>query len=281
MRFDHIAGRAGAARNDGRVAPGKRVEEARFPRIGRASDNHPDTLPQELRSLRGIERFRHRRGQCSRFFANRRRRCRDHGIVVGEVDGGFRMGEQADDLAAPGLDRPAHGAEGLAQGGAALLRCPGGDEIGEALRRDEIEFAVTKSTQGELARLRQSQSVDAAKGSQHGGCHGDTSMDVELRAVLAGETRRTGHPNEKAPIEILACRRIGEPAECGRSRRRQRPCDRLGRLGRRGVRSAGSPRRPRHQDRKLERKSCLASSFRTRIDPSRLMAPGARRMIAP
>ena len=101
-------------------------------------------------------------------------------------------------------------AERLARLGARL----GIDEIGQTLRRGEVQTAIQERPPGELARLRRPQPRQIGQRREERSADRAATVDLELQHVLAGEARGRREPEHEAAIEHLASRR-GPRANAG------------------------------------------------------------------
>ena len=95
-----------------------------------------------------------------------------------------------------------------------LRFCFCGNQVGQALRLSEVNLAHHEGAAGEFPGLRHSQAANSSKRSQTGGhgCH--AAVQVQLGAVLAGETVRRREKQCQTLIQHCAVRRSNETEFC-------------------------------------------------------------------
>ena len=152
--------------------------------------------------------------------ARERRRVLDLGeVLVGEIDRGFGVREQAAKLLGPAAIERAQLALELAQGLAALGFGFGIDEIGDGFGLEEVHAAVEEGAAGELAGLGRA----GAEGDEGFGDlldDGVAAVEEKLRAILAGIGRGRGKPEDEGVVERFAAW-AAEAAEACAARRRE------------------------------------------------------------
>ncbi len=266
--LDDVAGRAGVGRGDRRLAPRDAVQEARLAGIGRADDRHRDAVAQALAAPAVGEVPADVAGECCDVdedaVLDRRRQ-----VLVGEVDRGFEMGEDAGQALRPIAIEAAELAVELAQGLTALRFGLGRRKVGDPLGLGEVELAVLKRAAGEFAGFGEPQ-PEAAERTDDRGKHGAAAVQVEFGDVLAGKARRCGKPQDESVVERVAGRR-GRRAGGGApsARRREAAGQRSDRPRRRRAGEAqdgdggASGRRRRGEDGVRAREHLLAPLART------------------
>ena len=220
MDLDHVPGGARRVRDDGRVAPGQQVEQARLSRVGRTDDDEVDPVAQafpapvvaEMAGDLGLElpdrpprRLIDARGQ----------------VFVGKVDGGLDVGQGAEKALAPGFVEPPQLPLQLAQGLAPLGLGLGVDQIGEALGRGQVELPVLEGAAGEFAGLGRPQPRAPAQGVEHRRHHDGAAVQVQLRHVLAGIAGRPRKPQHQTLVQCLPVGGVADTHEGGPPGRRR------------------------------------------------------------
>jgi hypothetical protein len=147
------------------------------------------------------------------------------------------MRKQTDQPLAPAIVKAAEVALHLPHRLTPLGLCLGIDQVGDRLRRGEVELVVFERPPGELAGLGRPQGLNRRQRLQHPGDDGPSAVDVKLHHILPGETRRPGKPQRQPDIDRLALiivdanarrpsrRRINEARKPRQRRRRRRPGD--------------------------------------------------------
>ena len=227
MDLDHIAGRPGLIRDDGRIPLGQCVEQRRLPRIRRPGNHHPDPVAQNLAAaipqmhLHGRDQRHHDR---PRHLAGLLR----HILFVGEVQTGLHEALHLQKLGAPTLietpQRPFRLSQGLT-GLGLRFSC---DKIRQALNLGQVEFPVLERPPGELPRLGKTRAADFQNPVDHSLDHGAAAMDLKLGHVLASEAGRGRKPQHEAPVDPANSPQ-SRPAGIGHAARhglQDRPCHR-------------------------------------------------------
>ena len=209
MHLDHVARRAGGLRHDGGVAPRQKVEQRGFAGIGRADDGDAQPLAQP-RAAPVVEM---RRSICGFELDDLPGDARADAVgqvLVGKIDRGFEMGQRAQAERAPVLVEPVQCALHLRQRLAPLLSGFGGDQVGDALGRGEVELAVLEGAAGEFAGLGEAAEAELGEGIEQGAHHGATAVAVQLDHGLAGLGVRRLEPHDQAAVDLLAAQRIDQ-----------------------------------------------------------------------
>ncbi len=148
--LQRIPRRARNRGDDRDVAPGQRVEQARLAGIGRAGQDHDETLAHPLAHREAAERLaqgeQHRLGDIQRLVLQRTRDV----ALIGKVDLRRQQGHRLQQLRAPLLRQRAERAVHLPQRLSPLpfrLRI---DQIGETFHRGEVELARLEGAAGEF-----------------------------------------------------------------------------------------------------------------------------------
>ena len=179
-----------------------RPSRSRSPRRPSASDAG-DLVTQLLRSMK-----------------RRTEQIFRHIGFVGKIDPRLDQGQRLDQSPPPRLGAVADQAFELTKGQAALRLRFGGDEIGQALDRREIEPAILEGAAGELAGLGRPAALDHRQRIEHAGNDRLAAVKLQLGDVLAGLAVRRRKPQRQRFVDDFAARRIAHP--------RQRRLARLG-----------------------------------------------------
>ena len=230
--LDHVARGAGFLRDDGHVAPGQRIQQARLAGVGRPRQHDVKPLAQQLAAVAVIEMLADLAGQ--RLHLGAGSLDGDDGDVglIGKIDGGFELRHGADQTLPPSLIEAKQRSARLPQ---SLPSLRGGfrlDEIRQPLRAGQIELAVLKRAAGELAGLRQAAAFDVPQRRQHALDHGPAAVHLEFRHVLAGLAFRRREPEHQRLVQNFAGAGMLDLPERGEARlgqRRRHPLDRLAR----------------------------------------------------
>ena len=185
--FDDVARRTCFRRNDRRIAPRQRVEQARLAGIRRAQQSNPEAFPHDLTAMLIVEMncdFRPRapRPVC----VLRRARQPRHVPLVGEIDCRFGQGSDLNQPRPPTVVELRKHAADLCQCLAALGFCFGFNEIRKALDLGEVELTVLEGAANEFTWLGEAASRDLAQRTEDSRDRRTTAVDLELDDILAG-----------------------------------------------------------------------------------------------
>src|SRR5690606_6604501 len=136
-------------RDDGHVALGQGIQQARLPRIGRAQQHDAQPLRQTLSGRRARQFL----VQLRRHFVQRRPALVDQSvrqILVREVDSSLKPRQGPQQTLPPVLQPPRQRATGERQRLPPLQGCLRLDQVGQPLNRRQIEASVIKGPAGEL-----------------------------------------------------------------------------------------------------------------------------------
>ena len=141
-----------------------------------------------------------------------------------------------------------------------MRRGLGGDQVGETLRRGEIELAVQEGAAGELAGLGEPEAELPQRGKERGD-DGAAAMDMEFRHILARDAARRREIEREAAIDGLAGR-VAEAHEPRLARRRHNASKRGERrrrlsAGKPQHRDAGTTGRGRERIDRVAAASCV------------------------
>ncbi len=149
--LDGVACRAGLFRDDGGLAPGEGVEQARLAGVRRASEHHTEPIAQDLAAVAIVEVCGDGGFELADHLARGLEGVVRHVALVAEIDGRLDQGAGPQQLAAPPLIELRQRAAHLVQRLAPLCLGLRIDEIGKALDLGQIQLAVVKGAAGELA----------------------------------------------------------------------------------------------------------------------------------
>ena len=252
MHLDHVARGPRIRRDDRRFATREPIKERRFPGIGRAGNGDHEAVAQALAARAVGERRGDFAAQLLRSMKRRADEIFGHIGLIGKVDPGFDQRQRLDDLPAPRLGPVADHPLELAKRLPALRRRLGGDEVGQALHRREIEAAVLESAAGEFAGLGRTATLDACERLEHRGNDRMAAVQLQLGHVLAGLAVRAGKPKRQRLVDHLPARRIAHPRERRVARRRHtadEPLQRPARLRTANAHHRDRRRRPAGRER--------------------------------
>ncbi len=180
------------------------------------------------------------RGECLQVRPQRGGQAGRHARFLGrEIDLGLEPGQRRQEPGPPAFVEPAQLAIQLAQGLTQLGAGLGGDQIGQALGRGQVQPAVAERAPGKLARLRRPQTGQAGQAVRQDGQHATAAMDLELQHILAGQAGRGRKPEQQRLVDRGAGARLAQAPQHGLARRR-RGCPGQLPTGRGGSR-AGQP----------------------------------------
>ncbi len=186
MLAQHIAGGTGDLGDDGGLAPGQGIEQARLASVGTTGDHHLHPFPQQ--------------GALPGFAANLVQRPHDGvkiprylavgekiDLFIREVDGRFHIDAQADQALHQLLDfvgeLPLQGVHGTAGG----LLAGGFDEVGDGFGLGQIQLVIHEGALAELAGAGRAQPLDL-QDAAHQHVHDDrAAVALQLQHVFAGE----------------------------------------------------------------------------------------------
>ena len=242
MDLDRVPRGAGLGRDDGDVAPGERVDQARLAHVGRAEHGDRDPVPEPLAAPRVREMARDLAGERGDGAGDLRLGLRRQ-VLVGEVDHRLEMGERADQVPAPPVIERRQRAARLAHRLAALGLGLGVDQVGDRLDLREVELAGEEGAAGEVARPGGGEARDAPEREPDRLDRRPPAMEVELDEVLAGIARRRREAEREPVVEDLAGPGVAE-FHAHRPPRRRR-----GEPGQAFERGGGArPGDPEHRD---------------------------------
>ncbi len=152
-RLQHVAGGAGDLGDNGHVAPGQAVQQARLPRIGRADQGDTEPFPHPFAPRIG-RRFAHRLGHRRQPRARLRHQAARQ-FLVWKIDRRLQHGQGVEQTRAPGLVPARQVAPQLRQGLAALGFGLGVHQVGYRFGLGQVQPVVLEGAPGELARFGQ------------------------------------------------------------------------------------------------------------------------------
>ena len=193
VNLDHVAGGAGAGRDDRRLAPRQAVEKARLADVRRAHDGDVKALAKALAApfivQVSCDRAMDIRGAAAHSLDDALGQ-----VLVGKVDRRLGVGQRRDQRLPPALAQRPQLAIQLAQGLAPLRFGLGVDEIGETLGLGQVELAVVEGAPRELSGGGRAKAGERRQRRHQRPDDGASTVDVEFHDVLAGEAARRGKP---------------------------------------------------------------------------------------
>ena len=220
MHLDDVARGAGIGRHDRRLAPRQPIEQGRFAGIGRPGNGDHEAVAQPLAAAAIGQDASDLVTQLLRSMKRGTEQIFGHIGFIGKIDPRLDQGQRLDQSPPPSLGAVADQTFELTKGEAPLRLRFGGDEIGQALDRREIEPAVFEGAAGELASLGGPATLDRRQRIEHTGNDRLAAMKLQLGDVLAGLAARRRKPQRQRFVDDLTARRIAHP--------RQRRLARLG-----------------------------------------------------
>ena len=203
MHLDHVARRAGDCRHDRSVAPRQEIEQRGFSGIGRPDDGDAQALAQPLAAPVSPDAWRPLR-PATRSPCERRRRC----PRADPRRGNRSPPRDAPAPATPGaprfvkaMQRPFHLLQSQPSLSIGLRR----HQVGDALRRREVELAVLEGPAGEFARFGEATETRGdrsppAPRSPRRVRHADAARPSSRRSrCLAPRSRRPGRDRSPRP----------------------------------------------------------------------------------
>ncbi len=180
------------------------------------------------------------------------------------------MRERPHQSPAPAVVKPAERSLELSQRLAALRRRLRRHQIGDGLRRRQIELAVLEGAARELSRLGKAQSRHGKERRGRRFQHGAAAMEVELRHILAGGAGRRRKEEREPVIDGFARARVAKARPARAPRRRHGAGERTKRLAGGRARHAddregGSPWRRRRREDRIGQ-PCLAHDRARRLN---------------
>ena len=161
---DQVARGAGSGGDDGAVALDEAIEERAFAGVGAADDGEGEAVVHDAAAGKGGFERGERRGELGDAPGDFLLR-RDVEVVFGEVDAGFKQGDQFDERLLDGRDaaaeRAAHLAGGLARLGEGLRF----DEVADGFSLREVEAAGEEGALREFAGLGEARAQRRARGA--------------------------------------------------------------------------------------------------------------------
>ena len=223
-QFNDVARRSGDVRHKGHFAFGDPVDQAGFSGIGGADDGNLEAIADAFR--RRIASDLH-----FQFSLEHIKQLEDlarnllWNLLIGEIDAALDQGTCADQQRSPSIRLPRQFAIAHPQGGKTLRFGLCGQKITQSLHLGQIHLPVQEGAFRELSGFGQPQTLRLQKLPQTSDDHGGT-MKVDFHHVLAREAVAGFEPHHKGAVQdVLA---IGDLAQIGMARLRQRACQSLG-----------------------------------------------------
>lgn len=207
--LEGVAGGAGEMADDGALVTEEAIEQAGFAGIGRAADDGAQALAEDVALISGAQEPGDlRAGGIDAREELRARRGVD--VLVGEIDVGLDVGEDAEEALAQGDDVAAEAAFELLGGGAEGEICLSADEVHDRLGLGEVHFSVEEGAPCEFAGVGEAgaageEEIEYAPGDEN------AAVALNLDDVLAGVAGGCAMEGEQDLIQHL--RAIDDAAE--------------------------------------------------------------------
>ena len=214
------------AGDDGPLRAAQLVEQGRLARVRAACDGDLAALANQPPPARRGNQGAHLPGQARRFRTGRLR-VDEVVALVRKVQRRFQPRHQVEQRLVDGADRRGGGSFQLVEGDARLARGDRGDQVVYRLRLHQVDAAVKKSPERELARLGQPGAGRARRRDDLPERH-RTAVPADLHDVLAGvgprgrKVRRQHAIDGSAANGVERVRQRGVPRLQGGRRRKNR-----------------------------------------------------------